>query len=300
MSLNAQIEASLRRGVPPAHLSVSDIVRASWAAQPSPTHPSSPSEFSEAPSEYSIKSSTNKYLQNRGRISSRTQRRLNNDNFKDNPMAVLNPKDLIPPGFNLSTPSFHFRHKYAEPRFLVTPRVTRSPKASRPLLDRWLRKKLQVVPITRNILPNLEMSLRDFLETCVGAPCVSSERKSVSKENTDIDESWDKLTTEAYLSIKEEYESDFDAVLISNPRIELHPSCESAQLLICSLSNSFHRLILHTLCSYYGIISYSRDDPLGYRSVVVCPPGFCPNLGTFVESTWEYPEKSFFDFLFED
>lgn len=179
-----------------------------------------------------------------------------------------------------------------------------STKDSKSRPNRHLKKfkNIKKNPHAHKVLPKFESELREFLsifENPDPSEPTSPELNVGDLAHEDVGESWDHLTTETYTDVKIEHEADLDAILVSAARVEPHHLDPEVKVSVKAVSNSFHRLLIHTLCEYYNIISYSRNEPQGYRSIVICQPGVSLNNDTRLKRIgWSYPTKLFCDFLF--
>lgn len=160
-------------------------------------------------------------------------------------------------------PNFHFKPQHFEPSFIAfSLDLPKDNKAARLSLPQ--RKSLKKNSLTRKILPKLEAELREFL--AVFAPPITYNTLGTQDFKDSLngleipDDSWDCLPAEVFFGVKLNYEQDFDAILLSTPRVKSHPVKTNLRMLICSMPNPFHRFVMHTLCNYYNVVSFSKKN----------------------------------------
>ncbi|KAI7904017.1 uncharacterized protein BX663DRAFT_506124 [Cokeromyces recurvatus] len=71
-------------------------------------------------------------------------------------------------------------------------------------------------------------------------------------------------------------------------------------------NNQFERYILHTMCRYYGLYSFSKTDEQNNRITYICHPAYInyvtkqdvESIDYIDAANWTMPEKSFYEYLF--
>ncbi|ORX96013.1 hypothetical protein K493DRAFT_314734 [Basidiobolus meristosporus CBS 931.73] len=208
-----------------------------------------------------------KTRESRGKEGSRRRNRYDNDHFTYLPHAVLNPKDMIPPGYPAQAPHFHFKydqameqllqHKFAHDTDL---RATEKPCTNYPetqsFIDRSIRRELRKAHVSQGIVEQYEGQIKEFVEQ------IASMKDDTVQTASDCGEQVDD---------------------------------REPQFLVMDIQDRQIRFIVHAMCQYYHLVSFSNDTECGRRLTYVChPQALYPNS----QKEPGVREKSFYEFVF--
>ncbi|KAK9762502.1 hypothetical protein K7432_011702 [Basidiobolus ranarum] len=184
------------------------------------------------------------------------------DHFTYLPQAILNPKDLVPPGYPVEAPRFHFKYDRAMEQLLQHSfihdidlrTIERSPSKypeSQRYIDRSIRRELKKAHVSEGVVEKYEFEIIEFVKQLV---------------NTENDQ-FEIVDTPDDISDHESVESDSDDDL-------LLPSSLANQhlFLVMDIQDSQIRFIVHAICQYYQLVSFSNNTKCGRRLTYICHP----------------------------
>ncbi|RUS13266.1 hypothetical protein BC937DRAFT_95603, partial [Endogone sp. FLAS-F59071] len=213
------------------------------------------------------------------------------DHFIDHPHAVLRTEDLPSPGYPLDAPKFHWscdattghltsadldRLLYADLRRPPPPRP------NHPHIRRTVRQELKRSHVPEGTVQKFEAELIEFLERC-------------SKEEGEWIVIEDEMNEEGEVLVTREKEEEDDE--------EGEESTEEGTMyLVWEIGDKFSRYIVHSMCQYYNLVSFSKTTKGGRRLTYVCHPRYQSQSSDSEESDTDVatsiPPRTFFDYLF--
>jgi len=252
-----------------------------------------------------------------GNEGSRRRNRYDNDNFTFHPLAILNPADLIPPGYTSEIPRFHFQYDETAAkisladadRFLnvkssriVMPSPSPATVSPSARLPRALRRRLKKSYVPHGVVQRFDTELLGFLKRMIAeadGQDLEYEWVVVEQRNSDI---------EPEEQDEDEVFDEIEFVDEGAPKEELN---RNPMYLVWEIGDRFSRWIVHTMCKYYSLASFSKTMSDGRRLTYVCHPHHLrtlSNLDSFDDKlryplpdpqiSLQMPEHSFLDYLF--
>ncbi|KAF9359809.1 hypothetical protein BGX26_011367 [Mortierella sp. AD094] len=237
------------------------------------------------------------------------------DKFIHHPFAVLYQVDLPFPGYDRDAPTFHWKYDaMIESLISNNPPSSRrskvqsgsstvdtSPSPAAPMighrmLSRAQRKDIKKVHVPKGVVMQYEGELVNFLDqlTLSDANDEKNEEESNRGEESDSslsqsvevsaeDSNWviiqstDALDTQPEQLNKatevQELEQTSDDVnkkdMVEKPQIFLR----------WDIQDQFLRFVAHALCSFYGLVSFSKTAMDGKRLVYICHPTHLDSIG---------------------
>ncbi|KAK9703095.1 hypothetical protein K7432_010912 [Basidiobolus ranarum] len=229
-----------------------------------------------------------KSRESQGKEGSRRRKRYDNDHFTHLPHAVLNPKDLAPPGYPMEAPRFHFKYDRAMQQVLQhnfihdidLQSMERGPSQhpeSQSYIHRSIRRELKKAHVSEGVVERHEIELIEFI------------KQVLSKENSQLHNMEDVPEGVSFHgSIDSENDSDNDPLLPESFASQHH-------FLVMNIQDRQIRFVVHAMCQYYHLMSFSKDTRCGRRLTYICHPRLIfPNS----HKSPALREKTFYEFVF--
>ncbi|CAG8443352.1 8310_t:CDS:2 [Ambispora gerdemannii] len=274
-----------------------------------------------------------------GKDGSRRRNRHDNNNFTDHPFAILDPADLVPPGYENELATFHFVYDAVVDQLCmaladrkielhnVNPK--KHPRQSdenngQPTVTREMRKRLKKNH-PRRLIKKYESELIYFLDRVnikKGGCDEEKENDFSSPIFSDFHDEWVNVdeVKEGKLT-SNEVDKEHDVVIIRKEQdivrmSDLNRSISNEvheppilftlheAFLVWDIGDKFARWVVHTMCRYYALTSFSYDTEEGHRLTYVCHPGFMDETGGELDIAKKnaklrinMPKKTFFEYL---
>ncbi|KAI9225466.1 MAG: hypothetical protein DHS80DRAFT_33672 [Piptocephalis tieghemiana] len=190
----------------------------------------------------------------------RRKNRRDNDRFTHHPFAILNPIDLPAPGYPREAPTFHFtpdlidlplEPAHPEVKFPPSSSSRSSSSSSIPRLHRGLppppRRRAH-----KDHVQEMEEHIRAF---------------AYALPDSLYADSWNLMESPSPMEEEEEGAEELDYIPISSSSSSSQSpqdktTAAGGTVMVWDLPTPFTRLILHTLCAWYGLASGSKGPDL--------------------------------------
>ncbi|ORX91742.1 hypothetical protein K493DRAFT_355288 [Basidiobolus meristosporus CBS 931.73] len=227
-----------------------------------------------------------KSRESKGKEGSRRRKRYDNDHFTHLPHAVLNPKDLAPPGYPAEAPRFHFKYDRAMQQLLqhnfihdidlrAMEKTPQCPE-SQSYIHRSIRRELKKAHVSEGIVERHEIELIEFIKQIL-------EREGQLDDMEEVPEG-----VSDYSSTDSDDDTDIDSK-------HLESFSKQQLFLVMNIQDRQIRFVVHAMCQYYHLMSFSKDTRCGRRLTYVCHPRLVfPNS----QKSPGLREKTFYEFVF--
>ncbi|KAG9301676.1 hypothetical protein G9A89_016747 [Geosiphon pyriformis] len=271
-----------------------------------------------------------------GKDGSRRRNRHNNNNFTQHPFAVLDPADLMPPGYENRLTTFHFVYDAVvdhlcmafadgqlDPGSINLKKHRRQPEQMcKPCITREMRKRLKKSH-PKGIVKKYEDELIYFLDRMNDDNNVDQPYSPTSVERheewvivhevkrgeliaSNVDQEHDGVIVEKQADIVNMSTTDTP---LSDEEEEKHVNFATPRgvFLVLDIGDKFSRWVVHLMCRYYNLWSFSKDIQEGKRLTYVCHPsceledierGAIVRTGNKIRKEIKLPEKTFFEYLY--
>ncbi|KAF9103483.1 hypothetical protein BGX27_010552 [Mortierella sp. AM989] len=227
--------------------------------------------------------------------------------FISHPFAVLYQVDLPFPGYDRDAPSFHWKYDAMIESLIsnnpptsrrskiesASPKEGVSPSSAAPIighrkLSRAQRKDIKKVHVPKGVVMQYEGELVDFLDqlTLSDVDDERSEGESCQDEVSAEDSQWviiqstDTLASQAEkpIQLNDAAKVQEDERTADNAQ-ELQAGEQPQIVLRWDIQDQFLRFVAHALCSFYGLVSFSKTAKDGKRLVYICHPTHLESIG---------------------
>ncbi|KAF9173693.1 hypothetical protein BGX21_002221 [Mortierella sp. AD011] len=240
------------------------------------------------------------------------------DKFIHHPFAVLYQVDLPFPGYDRDAPSFHWKYDAVVETLISNnpPSSRRSkvqsgsstvntssspaqPMIGHRMLSRAQRKDIKKVHVPKGVVMQYEGELVNFLDqlTLTDAKDEKNEEEnnrgeendsslsqsvesSVEDSNWVIIQSTDALDTQPVESSQLSEATEAKELKQSSDDTNKEDMIVKPQIFLrWDIQDQFLRFIAHALCSFYGLVSFSKTALDGKRLIYICHPTHLDSIG---------------------